>query len=124
MQGFGLIFTCPVLICMLAAMLKHLLITWLVTSILGLGMAFASDVHIEQPVSHTHQLFDSSAPVPDQDGGNSDYFHNCHDAIHLLGLNISHEFATPVAFNALNVRYSASFIPLPPNSLFRPPITL
>lgn len=109
---------------MLAAMLKRVLTIWLITSILGLGMAFASDIHIEQTASHSHQLVDASADTGNLDDNSSDYFHNCHDAIHLLGLNISHHFETPVAFDTLNVRYSATFIPLPPSSLFRPPIAL
>ena len=122
------VFTCHPLICMLPTMLKRLLISWLITSILGLGMALASGVHVEDSLNHSDNFFaDKVLTLSNLDDGydnTGDVYDNCHDVIHLLGLNVIYDFTPPAAIDAVNVAYTASFIPLPPGSLYRPPITL
>ena len=65
-------------------MLRRLLVSWLIVSILGYGMALAADVHGELQDEASYSSLDSTA---DQDPhGDSGCGHCSHGATHLLGL--------------------------------------
>lgn len=105
-------------------MLKRFLIFWLMLSILGLGMAFANGLHVEDSQTHSHQfILDITANSVDNDDNSNEFSNNCHDGIHLLGLNSVQTVDISTTIHSLNIPYSAEFIPLPPGSLFRPPIS-
>lgn len=103
-------------------MLRRLLITWLIVSILGYGMALAADVHNKQSTDHTHEIGHNTAHPADVDDA-SDSDHCCHGVIHLLGLNQAEAIKLSADHAVLWTPYPVSSVSSPPASLFRPPIS-
>ena len=102
-------------------MFRRFLITWLVLSILGYGMAMAADVHNELSTNQTHVISDHAANFTHADNAD-DCDHCCHGIFHLLGLVNAKKFGfTAYSFTLLSP-YSIT-ITTPPNTTpFRPPI--
>ncbi len=101
-------------------MLRRFIITWLIVSILGYGMALAADVHGELLSDDGYSTLDN---VPGQDQhGDSDCGHCSHGTIHMLGLENS--FTTPVIplGNLLQCDYRAEMQAPPLQLPLRPPI--
>ena len=102
-------------------MIQRLIITWLVMSILGYGMAIAADVHYgESPTDRVVVLGDSddlpydphNLPAHDQCG---------HGSFHLIGLNFTPAKPTICGTHTLKGAYLvtwSSFLDSPPS---RPP---
>jgi|UPI000761A84A hypothetical protein len=103
-------------------MLRRLLITWLVVSILGYGMALAADVHNELSTDQTHTIGDHATNPSDMDDA-SDSDHCCHGIIHLLGLNRAEAIKLSADRGVLRTTYPVSIVSSPPTFLFRPPIS-
>lgn len=69
-------------------MIRRLIITWLVMSILGYGMAFAADMHFgESPVDLV--VLDDTSNTPGDPHDLSTNDHCSHGSFHLLGLNFT-----------------------------------
>jgi len=100
---------------------RHLLITWLVVSLLGYGIALNADMHHDLDTDQTHTIVDHAANPDNTDDGSSDD-HCCHGIAHLLGLSSSRVHSVQTNNSVLLITYSASLISPPPLSLFRPPI--
>ncbi len=103
------------------SMLRRLLLVWLVTSILGYGMALAYDLH-GQP-GDTAAVTTGHLPPADDDHHSDDGDHCCHGAVHLLGLGqqplpgLEIDTVTPDAIAVIDARSLTLATPL------RPPIT-
>ncbi len=106
-------------------MFRRLIITWLVVSILGYGMALAADLHAGLATDPSHVLGDhatgSDAHVNDADGGCCD--HCCHGAAHLLGLKRGDTFELPAERGVFPLSPAVSSTSFLPPSPLRPPIT-
>ncbi len=102
-------------------MLRRLLITWLVVSILGYGMAVVADVHNELATDQTHAIGDHATNPGDTDDA-SGCDHCCHGVIHLLGLNSAETFNLAADRSILLIPYSVSLISFSPPLPLRPPI--
>ncbi len=102
-------------------MFRRFLVTWLVVSILGYGVAVNADVHDEISTDQVHAIGDHTANPADLDDLSS-CDHCCHGLIHLLGLNSTETLNLAANCSATPSPYSVSFISLSPPSLFRPPI--
>ena len=102
-------------------MLRRLLITWLLVSIVGYGMALAADVHVELSSDQTHAIGDH-ATDPTDTGDEADCDHCCHGVLHLLGLKSDGNLDVPDDRNALRFPYSFLIKSTSPTTLLRPPI--
>ncbi len=70
-------------------MIRHLLIAWLIVSILGYGMVIAADVHNEiSPAAQTAAMGDAGN-LPDDLHGLPAHDQCGHGCSHLLGLNFT-----------------------------------
>lgn len=96
-------------------MIRRLIITWLVISILGYGMAIAADVHYGEPPVNQVVLGDAGN-ISDDPHSLSAYDHCNHGCFHLLGLDFTP--AKPLASTPQSPKsaYLASW-----NSLLNPP---
>ncbi len=103
-------------------MLRRILITWLVVSILGYGMAVAADVHSELATDQTHAIGDHTTNPSDTDDA-SDCDHCCHGVIHLLGLHSAEALNLTTDRSILLIPYLVSLTSFSPPSPLRPPIT-
>ena len=104
-------------------MLRRLLITWLIVSILGYGMALAADVHNEPATNQTYTVDDHAENPSDTDHANS-CDHCCHGVSHLLGLSCANPISLAADRSLLRTPYAVSLISFPPPSILRPPITV
>lgn len=104
-------------------MLRRFLITWLVVSILGYGMALAADVRDEMATDQTHVVSDQGTNPGDTDHANN-CDHCCHGVSHLLGLSGANTINLAVDHGLLRIPYSASLNSFSPSSILRPPITI
>jgi hypothetical protein len=99
-------------------MIKRLIITCLVITILGYGMVVAADAHYgESSVDHVMMLADTTDDPHDL----STYDHCSHGSFHLIGLNFSTVKLPALSSLALKSAYLASwdsFLTPPPA---RPP---
>ncbi len=102
--------------------LRRVLITWLIVSILGNGMAVAADVHNELASDQTHTLDDHAANPGDTDNYD-DCDHCCHGVTHLLGLNSATALSLTTNRGIILTPYSIFLASFSPHSPFRPPIT-
>jgi len=102
-------------------MLRRFLISWLVVSLLGYGMALAADVHLEISTDRTHAVGDHATdPAGADDAADCD--HCCHGVLHLLGLNGAEPVDFPVDRNSVLFPYSVSIPSFALATLLRPPI--
>jgi len=104
-------------------MLRRLLITWIIVSILGYGMAVVADVHFESAIDRTHAIGDHTPDPIDLDGSPS-CDHGCHGVIHLLGLKSAEVQGLITGSSMLSIPYSFSFTSFSPTLPFRPPIAV
>ena len=94
-------------------MIHRLIITWLVISILGYGMAIAADAHYgESSVDQVMMLDDT----PDDPHNLSTYDHCSHGPFHLIGLNFSTAKLSAPGIHTPKSAYLASW-----NSFLTPP---
>lgn len=101
-------------------MLRRFIITWLIVSILGYGMALAADVHGELLADDGYSTLDTT---PDQDQhGDSDCGHCSHGATHMLGLESSLTSLTVPLGSPLQCDYRAEMQAPPLQLPLRPPI--
>lgn len=101
-------------------MFRRILVTWLIVSILGYGVALAADVHGEQRGESGYSAADP-APAQDQHA-DSDCGHCSHGVTHLLGL-ASGLTAAPVILNhRFQADYLVSHLSPPLRRHLRPPI--
>ncbi len=101
-------------------MLRRLLLIWLVTSILGYGMALAYDAH-ETQVNDSVAASDLVSSAIDADHCD-DGDHCCHGVVHLLGLGYRPALGLNFDNAAPAVAEGANLHSLAPMALFRPPI--
>ncbi len=107
-------------------MFRRLIITWLVVSILGYGMALAADLHAGLATDPVHASGDhatsSDAHANDaDDAGCCD--HCCHGVAHLLGLKRCDTFDLSAERGVFPLSPTVSPVSFSPPSLLRPPIT-
>ncbi len=100
-----------------ATLLRRLIATWLMLSVLGYGMVVMADVHEEVAQAGLHEPL-----LPDHDQQQTDCDHCCHGLVHLLGLTSPAVLAgalksTPPDDGMAEHLYSLSSFPA-----FRPPI--
>ena len=67
-------------------MLRGLIISWLILSILGTGMAVAIDFH-DESLPEQAQLLNDHSGLSDQSESDALHDHCSHASFHLLGLN-------------------------------------
>ncbi len=94
-------------------MIRQLLITWLVISILGYGMVVAADAHYEESLADQVTMLDDT---PDDPHNLSIYDHCSHGSFHLIGLNFGTVKLPALSSPALKSAYLASW-----NSFLTPP---
>ncbi len=70
-------------------MIHRLIITWLVISILGYGMAIAADVHYGETQADQVVALDDAGNLPDDPHGLPAHDQCGHGSFHLLGLNFA-----------------------------------
>jgi len=102
-------------------MIHRLIITWLVISILGYGMAFAADVHYEESAVDQVVALGDSGDLPDEPHNLLAHDHCSHGSFHLLGLNFTPAKPTIGGVHTPKSAYLAawnSFLDTPPS---RPP---
>lgn len=105
-------------------MLNRLLITWLMMTILGYGMALAADVHHDRMAPLSHAMDNSGGvdhPSHSDDDGTANHDHCYHGNAHLLGLKINTDFDFSTGQSMLSLLYTDSFISSTPTRLLRPP---
>jgi hypothetical protein len=103
-------------------MLRKIIITWLIVSILGYGMALAADVHNEVMADHYHVIDDNVTSSSDSTD-NTDCGHCCHGISHLLGLCYNNTINQTTTRHLIETSYSVSLISFSPHVYLRPPIT-
>ncbi len=102
-------------------MLRRFLVTWLVVSILGYGMAMAADVHNDLASDHIHIIGEHVNNQSDTDDAVG-CDHCCHGVLHLLGLNSTETFNLEADLGIVPASYSVSLVSFFPPSVLRPPI--
>jgi len=93
--------------------------TWLIVSILGLGMSYASDAYLEKSLDHIHQTVSdatSDSYVLEEHNG------HCHSLVHLLGLIDDRGVASNKSTARLEDNYSFTIRVHTLTNLYRPPI--
>ncbi|MCU7930282.1 MAG: hypothetical protein KZQ90_05740 [Candidatus Thiodiazotropha sp. (ex Codakia rugifera)] len=104
------------------SMLRRLLTTWLIISILGYGMAMAADLHIELSPDQSHAISDHHPYQPNDVDDNAGCDHCCHGVLHLIGLKSSENLLLPIDSDPAQTVYAISSSSFSPNPLLRPPI--
>ena len=102
-------------------MLRRYIVTWLIVSILGYGMALAADVHGELLSDAGYSAADSSLE-PDQQA-DSGCGHCSHGAMHMLGLNSAFTSQFHRLDEALQCDYRAEMQSPPLQLPLKPPIS-
>ena len=93
--------------------------TWLILSILGLGVSYANDVYLEDPADHMHQsVSDNNIDIPDDHNG------HCHSMVHLLGLMDNRVITSAMLNTSPEHTYFFSLRPYFATNLLRPPRTI
>lgn len=105
-------------------MLTRLLITWLMMTIFGYGMALAVDIHnVQLPeLAHSmdlHAAADQSSHADHDDSPRHD--HCYHGSSHLVGLNSALYIDFMLELESGQFFYSESPVSSPPSRFLRPP---
>ena len=105
-------------------MIQKILISWLIITILGYGLALSIDVHnVKVPDVAVgidiHNIGDHS---DHQDSDTAKNHNHCsHGSSHLLGLNFDSLFNLPIDKSIYLARHSISLVTSPSSRLLRPP---
>lgn len=102
-------------------MIKRLLVLWLVTSILGLGLAFANGMPDEDRV-HSHQFItDHSMSDEESEDDTVNHANHCHSS-HLMGFAMDKQNYPQSKITVMTGAYSYLINSHISNTLYRPPI--
>lgn len=103
-------------------MFRRILLSWLVVTILGYGMALSASVHHNQSPEASHSIESHlTADYSGQHDNSGDHDHCYHGSSHLVGLNIESVFDFASGRAILDTLYRYSIVNSPTFPFLRPP---